>query len=93
MRIPETDRPDRYCECVRYFNTSGLCARVLHYMLPPGPWLPGAREFIERRLYFVMHSPKQTGETASQAAMARDVAAGGRQVAQRCAETIMRSRV
>jgi hypothetical protein len=44
MRIPETAKPDRYCECMRYFNTSGPCVPELHYMLPPEPRVPGARE-------------------------------------------------
>ena len=66
---------------VRYFNTSGPCVPGLHYMLPPEPRLPGARDLIDQSLYFVVHAPRQTGKTTTLGALARDIAADGRQVA------------
>jgi hypothetical protein len=50
-------------------------------MLPPEPRLPGARDLIDEGLYFVVHAPRQTGKTTTLGALARDVAADGRQVA------------
>jgi hypothetical protein len=70
----------RYMQ-VRYFNTSGPCVPELHYMLPPEPRLPGARRLIDQSLYFVVHAPRQTGKTTTLGALARDIAADGRQVA------------
>lgn len=66
---------------MRYFNTSGPCVPELHYMLPPEPRLPGARELIDQSRYFVVHAPRQTGKTTTLAALARDITADGRQVA------------
>lgn len=70
-----------YCECVRYFNTSGPCVPGKHYMLPPEPRLPGALELIAQEQYFVVHAPRQTGKTTSLAALAKDVNAGGQHAA------------
>lgn len=66
---------------MRYFNTSGPCLPELHYMLPPEPRLPGARELIEQGQYFVVHAPRQTGKTTTLNALARDLTAAGRHVA------------
>jgi hypothetical protein len=65
----------------RYFNTSGPCVPELHYMLPPEPRLPGARDLIDESQYFVVHAPRQTGKTTTLGALARDITAEGRQVA------------
>lgn len=77
----QTSRPGRYREHMRYFNTSGPCVPGLHYMLPPEPRLPDARELIEQSRYFVVHAPRQTGKTTTLAALARDLNAEGRHVA------------
>ena len=50
-------------------------------MIPPEPRLPGARELIDRGLYFVVHAPRQTGKTTTLRALARDLTAEGRHVA------------
>jgi DNA polymerase III delta prime subunit len=68
---------------VRYFNTSGPCVPGLHYMLPPEPRLPGARELIAQQRYFVVHAPRQTGKTTTLNALARDLTAEGKHVALR----------
>ncbi|MGH3247092.1 MAG: AAA family ATPase [Trebonia sp.] len=83
MRTPETARPARYREYMRYFNTSGPCVPGLHYMLPPEPRLPDARTLIEQSSYFIVHAPRQTGKTTTLAALAQDVTAEGRHVALR----------
>jgi hypothetical protein len=76
----DADR-DGYCECVRFFNTSGPCDPGVHYMLPPEPRLPGARDLVDQGQYFVVHAPRQTGKTTTLAALAQDIAADGRRVA------------
>lgn len=81
MRIPETAEPARYRERVRYFNTSGPCVPGLHYMLPPEPRLPAARELIDQSRFFVVHAPRQTGKTTTLLTLARDLNAAGRHVA------------
>jgi hypothetical protein len=68
---------------VKYFNTSGPCVPGMHYMLPPEPRLPGARELIGQQRYFVVHAPRQTGKTTTLNALARDLTAGGKHVALR----------
>jgi hypothetical protein len=83
-RQPAPRKPSagsRYGVSVRYFNTAGPCVPELHYMLPPEPRLPGARELVGRGSYFVVHAPRQTGKTTALGALARDLTAEGRQVA------------
>ena len=62
----------------RHFNTAGPCDREVHYMLPPERRLPGIREVIEQRSYFVLHAPRQVGKTTSLIALARELTAEGR---------------
>lgn len=50
-------------------------------MLPPEPRLPEARELIDRRQYFVVHAPRQTGKTTTLVALARTLTAKGRYAA------------
>ncbi|MBO0801661.1 MAG: hypothetical protein J2P25_01095 [Nocardiopsaceae bacterium] len=66
---------------MRFFNKSGPCDPRRHYMLPPEPRLPGARDLVEQGLYFVVHAPRQTGKTTSLTALARDITAGGERAA------------
>lgn len=49
----------------RFFNVSGMCRPEDHYMLPPLPRLPTVRGLIERKSYFVLHAPRQTGKSTS----------------------------
>jgi hypothetical protein len=55
----ETKRP------IRFFNTTGPCNPWEHYMLPPEDRLVGAQlpRYIKDKLYWVLHSPRQTGKT------------------------------
>ncbi|MDR3336248.1 MAG: PD-(D/E)XK nuclease domain-containing protein [Treponema sp.] len=49
----------------RFFNTTGPCNPEDHYMLPPEERLVGAQlhRYIEDKLYWVLHAPRQTGKT------------------------------
>ncbi|MEO3787374.1 AAA family ATPase, partial [Actinocorallia sp. B10E7] len=65
----------------KHFNTAGRCREELHYMLPPEPRLPEAREYIERGFYFVLHAPRQSGKTTVLETLARALNAEGRYAA------------
>jgi len=71
----------RYGAGVKYFNTAGLCVPERHYMLPPEPRLPGARELVDNWQYFIVHAPRQTGKTTALSALAQELTTEGRQVA------------
>ena len=62
----------------RYFNTAGPCSADIHYMLPPDRRLKGVRALIDKRLYFVLHAPRQIGKTTSVLALARALTDEGR---------------
>jgi hypothetical protein len=49
----------------RFFNTTGPCTPLKHYMLPPEARLRNAQldRYIESELYWVLHAPRQTGKT------------------------------
>jgi hypothetical protein len=47
-------------------------------MLPPEPRIPGARSYVDRLEYFVVHAPRQTGKTTTLHALARHLTAEGR---------------
>jgi hypothetical protein len=62
----------------RHFNTAGPCDAVEHYLVPPEPRLPEARELIENKGCFVLHAPRQTGKTTTLRALAKALTAEGR---------------
>jgi hypothetical protein len=62
----------------RFFNTAGPCDPEWHYMLPAIDRVPGARSLIERRQYFVLHAPRQTGKTTVLKQLAQQLTAAGR---------------
>ena len=62
---------------MRFFNTAGPCDPADHYMLPPERRLPGVPELIERKLYFVIHAPRQSGKTTLVQTLARSLTANG----------------
>jgi DNA polymerase III delta prime subunit len=66
---------------MRHFNTAGPCKESMHYMVPPLPRLPGARELIDEGGYFVVHAPRQTGKTTTLRALAKALTAEGRYTA------------
>jgi hypothetical protein len=49
----------------KFFNTTGPCNPEEHYMLPPADRLVRAdlSRYIENKLYWVLHAPRQTGKT------------------------------
>jgi hypothetical protein len=62
---------------MKFFNTAGPCDPRWHYMLPPERRLPEVRSLIDRKLYFVIHAPRQSGKTTCFEALARELAAQG----------------
>lgn len=65
----------------RYFNTAGPCQPDVHYMLPPTRRLGDLLPFIERRNYYVIHAPRQSGKTTALRALAQELRDGGRHAA------------
>jgi hypothetical protein len=65
----------------RHFNTAGPCDPIKHYLVPPEPRLPEARELIDQQGYFVLHAPRQTGKTTTLRALAKTLTAEGRYAA------------
>ncbi|WP_437313391.1 ATP-binding protein [Sorangium sp. So ce385] len=65
----------------RWFNTAGPCDPADHYMLPPEERLPGIRDLIDRKAYFVLHAPRQIGKTTSLLTLAQALTREGRYVA------------
>jgi len=68
---------------VRFFNTTGPCFPWDHYMLPPAERLIGAQldRYIEDKLYWVLHAPRQTGKTTFLQNWAREINSGDKAVA------------
>ena len=65
----------------RHFNTAGPCDPADHYMLPPERRLPGVRELVDQKAYFVLHAPRQVGKTTSLITLARTLTAEGKYAA------------
>ena len=68
---------------LRFFNTTGPCDPDYHYMLPPEDRLVGAQlhRYIEDRLYWVLHAPRQTGKTTFLQSWMRQINNGDEAVA------------
>jgi hypothetical protein len=65
----------------RWFNTAGACAPADHYMLPALRRLPGVRQLIDQKSYFVVHAPRQVGKTTALLSLAGELTAEGRYAA------------
>jgi hypothetical protein len=65
----------------RFFNIAGPCVAGEHYMLPPERRIPGVRELIGQRQYFVIHAPRQSGKTTCFQVLAGELAQEGRYAA------------
>jgi hypothetical protein len=61
----------------RFFNTAGPNNPDDHYTLPVLARLPDVRSFIDKKLYFVLHAPRQVGKTTSLLTLARELTAEG----------------
>ena len=66
---------------VRHFNTAGPCDPADHYMLPPERRLPGVRDLVDQKAYFVVHAPRQVGKTTALMALANSLTKEGRYAA------------
>ena len=66
----------------RFFNTAGVCEPRDHYMVPPLDRLPDVVPLIDRKSYFVVHAPRQSGKTTCFHHLARELTASGRFAAQ-----------
>jgi hypothetical protein len=65
----------------RWFNTTGPCNPVDHYMIPVHARLPPVRGLIDKKLYFVLHAPRQVGKTTSLLTLAQELTREGTYVA------------
>jgi type II secretory pathway predicted ATPase ExeA len=65
----------------RFFNTAGPCRPDIHFMLPPARRVPEVHELVDRRSYFVIHAPRQSGKTTALRALAAELTAEGRYAA------------
>jgi len=77
----------------RMFNTTGPCNPTDHYMLPPETRLVGAHLslYVDKKLYWVLHAPRQTGKTTFLQSWMRELNASGKAIAcyvsvERCQE-------
>ena len=68
---------------LRFFNTTGPCNPDDHYMLPPEHRLVGAQlhRYINHKLYWVLHAPRQTGKTTFLLSWMRKINSGDEAVA------------
>ena len=65
----------------RFFNTEGPCIPDEHYMLPPMDRVKGIDRLIQRKRYFVVHAPRQSGKTTFLQALAQEINEDGDRVA------------
>ena len=65
---------------MRFFNTEGEVVTEEHYCIPPLDRvdLDEILTLIERKKYFILHAPRQTGKTSVLAALADHLNASGR---------------
>jgi len=65
----------------KFFNTAGLCFPGDHYMVDPLKRLTEVEDLIEKKLYFTIHAPRQTGKTTYLYALAGKLNAEGKYIA------------
>ncbi len=61
----------------RDFNTAGICRPDDHFMLAPEARLGELRRLIDKKAYFVIHAPRQSGKTTSAQLLAETLTAEG----------------
>ena len=47
----------------KFFNTAGACVPEDHYMVSMTPRFESLKKLIEKKRYFLLHAPRQTGKT------------------------------
>ena len=64
---------------LRFFNTTGPCNPIDHYMLPATARLDvyDIERMLQQKAYFVLHAPRQTGKTTTMLELARQLTASG----------------
>ncbi len=62
---------------------SGLATRPTTYVLPPERRLPGARELVDQKAYFILHAPRQVGKTTALSTLAQELTFESREVGAR----------
>ncbi|MDR1166659.1 MAG: ATP-binding protein, partial [Deltaproteobacteria bacterium] len=75
---------------MRFFNTTGPCVPTEHYALPSLPRLGGVDELIDKKLFFVLHAPRQSGKTTYLNALTRAINSGGQFFALNCSLSSLR---
>ncbi|MEM7535923.1 MAG: AAA-like domain-containing protein [Chloroflexota bacterium] len=67
---------------MKFFNTAGPCFPEDHYMLPATERLEAfeINRLIQKKQYFVVHAPRQTGKTTSMLSLARELTESGRYI-------------
>ena len=68
----------------KFFNIAGPCVAADHYMLPATERLPEVMGLVRRKLYFVIHAPRQSGKTTALKQLVRDINGSGERVAMYC---------
>lgn len=65
----------------RFFNVAGMCRPGEHYMVEPEGRLAKLRPLVERKAWFVVHAPRQSGKTTTTRLAAEALTAEGRYAA------------
>lgn len=65
----------------RFFNIAGMCRPTEHYMVEPEGRLAKLRPLIDRKAWFVIHAPRQTGKTTTTRLLAETLTREGRYAA------------
>ena len=70
----------QYTEAMRFFNTTGPIVAEDHYHVPPLSRLDMDEllDLIDRKRYFVLHAPRQTGKTTALEALQERLNGSGR---------------
>ena len=67
----------------KFFNTTGPCVPLKHYMIEPLSRLSEVQELIDNELYFVLRAPRQSGKTTTLQALAKKLTQEGKYIALR----------
>jgi len=65
----------------KFFNTAGLCIPEDHYMVNPIKRLREVERLIDKKLYFTIHAPRQSGKTTYLYALAQKLNGEGKYIA------------